>query len=189
MQTINHIYDISKELFTTECYPGDPSANFSEWFSIDKGNPCNLHVINIGTHTGTHIDAPSHFIREGIGVDKIDLSKTFGKCIVIERDGLLDHEVLNDKCSRDDERILVKGAGVLTEEGAQYLVEKKIKLYGTELNTVGDKEIHRILLSNNIVILENLSLEGIFPGRYNVCALPLKMGRMDGSPVRAILWD
>ena len=80
-------YDIGKELFSTPVYPGDPVPQKRPFFQIEQGDGCNLTVITMGSHNGTHLDAPKHFCEEKGGVDTIPLEKCLGICKVAEING------------------------------------------------------------------------------------------------------
>ena len=186
------IIDITKEVFSTLVYPGDPQVEARAWFSMEKGDICNLHQLQMGTHAGTHVDAPMHFIKGGKGVSDMDLERTVGTCqVVASKADLLDAAELAQIMPIGAKRLLVAGKAILTPSGAEFLVREGVYLFGTENNTVGDSvtgpEVHRILLGAQVAILENLELGGVPEGEYTLCAQPLKLAGMDGSPVRAIL--
>jgi arylformamidase len=185
------IIDITKPFFKTNTYPGDPVPEYKSWFSIREGAVCNLHTLSFGTHTSTHIDAPYHFYEDGNKVDSIPLEKCVGECRIITADEEITAEWLETLEVKTGDRVLFKGDVTLTVDAARYLAERKINLIGTELNTVGDTctgpEIHRILLGEQIVILENIDLKNAEDGEYLLMAQPLKLEGMDGSPVRAVL--
>lgn len=186
------IIDISKEVFSAPVYPGDPQVAAKPWYSMAKGDICNLHALEMGTHTGTHLDAPLHFIKEGRDVSDLELEKCVGTCQVVStEEEVLDVALLAQILPLGCKRLLIKGKGVLTPEGAAFLVREGLYLLGTENNTVGDSvtgpTVHRTLLGAEMVILENLELGGVPEGEYTLCAQPLKLGGMDGSPVRAVL--
>lgn len=185
------IYDITKELFSVETYPGDPIPDKAEWFSIENGDVCNLTAIKIGSHTGTHIDAPRHFFTEGKGVSEISLEKCIGKCLVIRWDGELDDTFWNTKIRNDTRKILFKGNVNFRPGTAEKIADMGIDLVGVEASTVGapdkQKEVHEAFLEKEVVILENIDLSEVDEGGYFLSAAPLKMDRVDGSPVRAYL--
>lgn len=187
------IYDITRELFSVDAYPGDPIPEKKEWFSLEKGDVCNLTEINIGSHTGTHLDAPRHFFDNGKSISQISLDKCIGKCQVIEWNGKLDERLWDTKIEKETKKIIFKGNVDIQPDGAQKLVEADIELIGVEASTVGapdkQKEVHEILLGAEIVILENLDLSEIKEGHYIVSATPLKISGVDGSPIRAVLLD
>lgn len=185
------IYDITREMFSIEAYPGDPIPSKEKWFSISAGDVCNLTEIKIGSHTGTHIDAPRHFIPNGKSVSEIPLCKCMGECQVIEWNGELDDSFWNIKINKSIKKILFKGNVKLRPENAKKITEIGLDLVGVETSTVGapdkQKEVHKTLLNAEVVILENLELSKVKEGIYILSALPLKMDEMDGSPVRAVL--
>ena len=186
------IIDISKSFFGTEPYPGDPAVGAEPWYDLAKGDICCVHALRMGTHASTHLDAPCHFLEGGGGVDEIDLERCVGPCQVVEAgEGRLDAATLARLLPIGTRRLLIKGPAILTPEGAEFLVREGLWLFGTERDTVGDSvtgpTVHRILLGAKIVIVENLRLEEAAEGEYTLCAQPLKLEGMDGSPVRAIL--
>lgn len=192
------LYDLSKELFEAEVYPGDPKAVSGRFLSIEKGEVCNLSVLTMGSHNGTHMDAPYHFWENGRAIDEVPLEQVMGMCDVVEVQGDVvevqgdvGRSILEKAVPQNCERLLLKGRFQLKVEGAEYLAERKILVYGVENMTVGEGEdgveIHRILLGEGMVILESLVLEKVPAGRYFLCAAPLKMKGMDGSPCRPVL--
>ena len=162
------IYDISKELFSSSVYPGDPAPEKELFYSTKEGDVCNLTRLTLGSHNGTHLDAPRHFFQEKHGADQI-------------------RKLLEP----DTRKLLIKGEILLTPEAAQVMAERKLDLIGVEGQTVGEGEtqisIHRILLEAEVVILEGILLEEVTPGYYFLAAQPLKMEGLDGSPVRPVL--
>lgn len=187
------IYDISKELFSTPVYPGDPAPGRTPFLEIEKGAVCNLTVLTMGSHNGTHLDAPKHFCREKGGVDTISLDKCMGMCKVAALEGEVGRGELEKLLADGTRKLLLKGEILLTPECAQVMAEKRLDLIGVEGQTVGEGEgqilVHRILLSAEVVILEGLVLKDITPGSYFLAAQPLKMEGLDGSPVRPVLLD
>ena len=194
------IYDISQEVFSCCVYPGDPKPQKNTVCSMNNGDLYNLTAFSMCAHNGTHIDAPSHFIKDGDSVDMIPLEKTVGMAYVASYNGLLDEKAINDIISKAKaenadcaKKLLIKGNGELTACGAMALADLGIDLFGVESQTVGNQdapmEVHKILLGTNVVILEGLRLDEIPDGVYFLCAQPLNLGGSDGAPVRAILTD
>lgn len=189
------IYDITKEVFGAEVYPGDPEPCWKLVMSLEGEEPdnCQLSEIFLGSHSGTHMDAPRHFLREGKDASQIDLSKCVGRCRVVEASGTISAEQAEKMAAGAPQRILFKGKSVLTEEAAEVLVQAGILCVGVEELTVGPisapDRVHKILLENETVILESLDLSEVKEGEYLLAALPLKMAGLDGSPVRAVLVD
>lgn len=184
-------FDISKELFSTEVYPGDPAPEKEVFMSIQGGDACNLTILKMGSHNGTHMDAPHHFVDEGRTIDQLSLDQVNGPCSVIAVSGTVDREILKNIMPENCDRLLLKGDFTLTVDGSAYLAEQKLKLYGLEAMTVGYGDdgvaIHRTLLGSDMVILENLMLRDVEEGTYFLCAAPLKMAGLDGAPCRAFL--
>ena len=185
------LYDITRELFSTAIYPGDPVPAAEPVNEIRNGDAFNLTRITLGTHSGTHMDAPWHFIPEGKTIEEITLEQTIGPCHVVALEGKVTREMLEPVVPKGCERLLIQGEIELTCEGAGYLAEKRLQLLGVEGMNVGSEEtcteIHRTLLGTGMVILENLDMSKAAPGQYVLVAAPLRMKGMDGSPVRAVL--
>ena len=192
------IYDISQELFSCEVFPGDPSPKREVLSSMERGALYNLTALSLCAHNGTHIDAPSHFIKEGKSIDEIALSKTVGWAYVTEETGMLSakdaNRILLQAKSLHPEsakRILVKGKATVTEEAARVFADGGIDLLGNESQTVGPEnapmQVHLTLLGREVVLLEGVRLENVPAGVYFLCAAPLALGGCDGAPCRAIL--
>ena len=189
------IYDISKELFSASIYPGDPIPNVEIILSLEKQPPdiCQLSCIQMGSHTGTHLDAPRHFLKDGKDVSAISLERCLGICRVVSYEGVIDRCKIDEWIKESVTKILVRGNVEISPSLAHYIVDCGVECIGVEMSTIaiGDKqkEVHQILLKGGVVILEGLSLEDTQDGKYFLCALPLKMAGVDGSPVRAVLID
>ncbi len=187
------LYDITRELFSTAVYPGDPVPAAEPVSEIQKGDAYNLTKITLGTHSGTHMDAPWHYLPEGKTIEAVTLEQTIGPCHVISMEGKITEEMLETAVPEDCERLLIHGDIELTSEGAGYLARRNLQLLGVEGMTVGNEEttgqVHQTLLKTGMVILENLDMSKPAPGRYVLVAAPLRMKGMDGSPVRAVLME
>ncbi len=187
------IFDISQEIFSSEVYPGDPAPEKKEILSFTKEKPdkCKLTELVFGSHTGTHLDAPCHFIADGRDVEQLDLEKCMGKCLVTAMDEITD-ECTKQWKKQGINRILLKNRKKLNAAEAERLVEAGCVCIGVECSTIGtvehNEEVHKLLLSNEIVIMEGLRMEHVPEGVYFLSALPLKMQDLDGSPIRAVLW-
>ena len=188
------IYDLSKELFTASVFPGDPSPEKVKLLSMEKGDACNMTKLTLGVHNGTHIDAPGHFIAGGSGVDGIDLNKCVGPCRLVELSGEVGRAQAEAAIEGGVKRLLIKGKITLTAEAARVMTKGGILFLGVEGMTVGDPEkqemmteIHRELLSHEVVILESAIMEEVPQGDYFLVAQPMKMARLDGSPARPLL--
>ena len=166
------IYDISRELFSAPVYPGDPSPSFERLRRMELGDSFNLSGFYTGCHSGTHVDAPLHFLEDGAPIDETGL----------------DIEALR---LRKGERVLFSGGAFVSLSAAYVLADAEVALVGTDQQSIapmGDEEApHRELLRHEIALLEGLCLDGIPEGMYTLCAFPLKLRGLEASPVRAVL--
>ena len=161
----------------TAIYEGDPRFSREIWRTVEEDGYC-ISKLRMGSHTGTHVDAPGHFIEGGRSIAELPVHRFVGECLVA---GSVDEPL--DGCPR----LLLKGdAGRITLEQAQELIEKGVRLIGTEKLSIGGDEVHRLLLGAECVVLEYLKLDKVAPGRYLLSAAPLKIDA-DGSPIRACL--
>ena len=192
------IYDISQEVFSSCVWEGDPAPERRVLCSIEKGDVINLTAFSMCAHNGTHIDAPSHFLRDGKNVEEIAISKLVGKAYVADHSGNVDRAVAVDiiRKARAAEpealkRILVKGNSTLTYDAAEAFAEAGIVLYGNESQTVGPEDapaaVHRLLLGKEIVLLEGIRLREVPEGVYLLFAAPLNLAGAEGAPCRAVL--
>lgn len=189
-------------------WPTDKAPVIRRVLSLDK-NRVNVTQISISVHTGTHIDAPSHFVKNGRTIDKIDLNKLIGRCYVCdigERDNI-DLNFLKDRrFPRGIKKIIFKTKNsnlwgddnfhqnfvALTPTGARWIVRKKISLVGIDYLSIQgfsekSNQTHKILLNKGVVIIEGLDLRGVKQGIYEIIALPIKIQGSDGAPARVIL--
>lgn len=189
------IHDISKDALTTPVYEGDPQTTVERIKSIDDGDEYNLSVVSMTSHCGTHIDAPLHFCEDGSSIDRLRLNTFYGKCTVISVDGVLtgeDMERLLPYCKR---RILFHGEGntFLSQSAAIVLASSRVVLVGTDADSIAppfdEERPHRELARAGIAVLENLNLSAIEDGEYDLCAFPVKLGGLEASPCRAILFE
>ncbi len=176
------IYDITQELFSAETYPGDTKPEEIAVRRMAEGELYNLTDIKLCVHNGTHVDAPRHFLKDGKGIDELSLDALVGRCRVVSTaDELL--------FSQENLRLLLRGKNGIDLSVAQTLCERKIRLLGIEGQSVGDVEVHRLLLAHEIVLLEGICLKEVPDGEYFLFSAPLKLGGCDGAPCRAILID
>lgn len=208
------IYDVSVPLSAaTPTYPGDPGIEISSWHTLAGGDAANVSLIKFGLHSGTHIDAPSHFIEAGAKVDSLPLDSLLGEAEVIEVPHdvrIIDRSFVIANCARGAQRILFKThnstlwnntqAGFhedyvyVDHEAARQLVETGIKLVGIDYLSVEkfnseNFETHHAFLSSGVVILEGLDLRTVPAGVYELLCLPLRIagGTGDGAPARVVL--
>jgi arylformamidase len=190
-------------------WPGDPPARISQALDMERGDPCTVSLLEIGAHTGTHMDAPAHFVRGGVGIDALPLDTAIGsaRVIAIQDPESIKPEELRRHRLRRGERILFKTGNsarcwdkdsfvedfvYLSAAAAQYLAERQVRLVGIDYLSVGGfradgVETHQALLQAGIWIIEGLNLSGVQPGRVQLVCLPLKIAGADGAPCRAIL--
>jgi arylformamidase len=190
-------------------WPNDPPFELRRVMRQEKGDVCTLSHISLSVHTGTHMDAPLHFIVNGPTIDQMPVDATVGRARVIEirdrhsirREELLEHEI------SDTDRILFKTANsdhswngaefdedfiFIARDAAEHLAESGVRCVGIDYLSVGGYkqdavETHQALLSAGIWVIEGLNLSGGEPGEYDLVCLPLKLVGAEGAPARAIL--
>lgn len=191
-------------------WPNDPVVKVSEYKGINKGASSNVSLLKLGSHTGTHIDAPRHFFDDGITVDAIPADVMIGPARVI---GIKNHSAicareLRSKNIRPGQNLFFRTRNskvqwwrkgfcrdfvFLTLAAAQYLISRKVKLVGIDSLSVGRygqpdaRAVHRVLLARRIWIVEGLDLTRVRPGRYDMLCLPLRIYQGDAAPVRVLL--
>ncbi len=189
------IIDISRDLFKTPVYPGDPEGYVDPIKDIRAGDRYNLNSIYTCLHSATHIDAPLHFIEGGKSIDQFPQDIFIGECLVVEAPpGPITGAFAEDNFPwKSCERLLIKGNGLsyLMESSAYYVADSGIKLIGTDSQTIGNSTsndvIHKAVLSADIPILEGLDLSNVEPGKYFLLAQPLKVSQVEAAPCRAVL--
>lgn len=187
-------------------YPGNPRPRIEPFSSIDDEG-VNLSRITLGSHTGTHVDAQSHFLHKGSTVENEPLDKFIGEALVIDASdkqglGLDARDLQGHSVNRNDIVLLYTGTGnrasrfkFLELSGAQWLVEHGIKCVGIDtlsLEKFGRKDapVHKLLLSKDIGIIENLTnLRQFVNKRLFFICLPIPIAGADGSPARAIFLE
>jgi len=205
------IYDISVPIRSTmPVYEGDPAVKIDAWSAFAKGDSSNVSMLNFGAHTGTHVDAPAHFIEGARKIDALPLETLIGAARVIRvADDVT--EITPEFLERCDlggiERVIfhTRNSGLwsdnfrsdythLLPEAARNLVNRGVKLVGTDYLSIekfhsGHHRTHLTLLSSNVVIVEGLNLSDVPEGDYELICLPLKIadGSGDGAPARAVL--
>lgn len=191
-----NIVDISRPLLTTIEYPGDPETRLDTIQSIADGDSCNLSAVYSCVHTATHADAPSHFLEGGETIQDADLNKYIGQCTVIEvPPGIITGDYVNKHFPKHCSRLLIKGnaQSFFMESAAYEAVDTGLCLIGTDADSIGKSgnqlKPHKAFLGNDVAVLENLDLSAVEPGDYYLIAFPVKMGAIEGAPVRAVLID
>jgi arylformamidase len=208
------IYDLSVPLSAElPTYPGDPGIHIQDWSKLANGDGANVSALSFGAHTGTHVDAPAHFIEGTKKVESLALEVLIGEAQVVEvpeEKRVIDEQFVAANCSQATTRILFKTRNSVfwnkdfTEfrtdftyvdlPAAQRLVELGVRLVGIDYLSVEkfgskDHDVHRALLSHDVIILEGLNLSGVPAGKYELICLPLRLRSNlgDGAPARAVL--
>jgi len=190
-------------------WPGDPPFHIERALDQAKGDVATVSQMTLGVHTGTHMDAPLHFIRNGRTIDEMPLDATVGRARVIQihdPKSIRRPELLPQAISAG-ERILFKTANsakawatdrfeenfvFIAQDAARYLAECRVLCVGVDYLSVGGfredgPETHHALLEAGIWIIEGLDLNAIEPGEYELACLPLRLIGSEGAPARAIL--
>ena len=209
------IYDISVPISPNMViWPGDPKVTVRQVSSIAQGSESNVSQIRMSVHTGTHIDAPKHFLDEGKTIEHISMQKLTGRVFVMafnENVPVITEEILKQHPKIDElknvRKVLFKtrnsklwhdGANEFREEyvgldhtAAQFLVDLDMALIGVDYLSIAPfsetKEPHKILLEKEVVLLEGIDLSEVQEGFYELYCLPLLLHGCEGSPARVIL--
>ena len=207
------LYDVTVTLRpgmpTWDDEPG-PEVRPLKQLGVD-GEPAQVSVISLGSHCGTHIDAPAHFLPGGVGVDRLPLESLVGRCRVIRVDPAAHGRphikpADLDPAALGAERLLLKTPSgafwsdpgfrrdfvALSGEAAGWLARQGVRLVGIDYLSVDPYHAdpfvaHLTLLGAGVVILEGLDLRAVPPGEYDLSALPLKLADADGAPARVVL--
>ena len=195
-------------------FPGSPQPNFIPWENI-KDDGYNLELLFLSSHTGTHLDAPYHFIENGTKIHEISPNRLIRDAVLIKsrkksgeaitKTDILKFEKMHEKIPNGstvifwtgwqkmlhDDSYFIKNPGLSTT-AAKYLVSKKTNLVGIDSPSIDFQaskqfSVHHIFSKNGILILENLAnLEKIKSWKFQLVVLPLKLKNATGSPVRAV---
>jgi len=189
-------------------FPGDPLFKKEPVSQIQTGDDVNLTRITMGTHLGTHVDPPGHFMENGATVDQIALETLVGPGVVADLRGCsqIDRRALEKASIAGYKRVLMKTDNGpmllessfhpdyvhLTEDGARYLVDSKVCLVGIDYLSIEHHEnpgspVHRLLLEAGVLVAEGVHLLEIPSGEYEIFCLPLKIKGADGAPARILL--
>jgi arylformamidase len=200
------LYDVSVTVDDRlPTWPGDPAFSLRRASSIADGAEANVSELRCCVHTGTHVDAPNHFIDGAGGIETIDLDALYGPALVTDVGdaATIDESVLAGVDLEGVERVLFRSRNSalwdhegfvsefvsITPGAAQRLVDRGVRLVGVDYLSVGDAETHRILLGSRVVCLEALDLGAVAPGWYDLYCGPLKLAGSDGAPARVVLKD
>jgi arylformamidase len=189
-------------------YPGDPTLRVEPARRIENGDVCNLSVLMMGSHTGTHVDAPYHFLADGPRLGDVPLDRMVGEALVVDLRGrsAIDAAALADVplragdillCLTDNSRRWAapefqRDFTYVTEDAADVLVARCVRALGMDYLSIErfgstDFPVHRRLLGAGVFVIEGLDLGAVAPGRYTLVCLPLKFPDLDGAPARAVL--
>ena len=191
-------------------WPSDPSVKISAYKEIRTGGSSNVSLLSLGSHAGTHVDAPCHFLDNGRSVDQMPMDAMVGLARVIEikHHSVIDVPELISKKIRPGQRIFLRTRNsktrwwkkdfskhfvFMTLAAAKYFVSKRVKLVGIDALSVGGyahpdaKAVHKTLLNQGIWIVEGLDLTRVKPGVYDLLCLPLKIYQSDAAPARVLL--
>lgn len=157
-----------------EVWPGDPPFRIER---EDKGDYV-LSTVSMTLHTGTHVDAPLHYLPGAPAIDTMPPGALVGEALVVERGAISD--------AAPGGRVLIKTDGIDISE-ARLLVERGVRAVGVEGLSVGSTEVHRVLLGAGIWCIEMLNLRAVEPGRYEMICLPLLVAGAEAAPARVLL--
>lgn len=196
---------------TTPVYQGNAPLKFEFVMDMRKGDALTLSAYSLGAHSGTHIDAPMHFVRDGASIDRVSLDALIGRARVIDiPDSVqsINAAELNRHGWRGAPRVIFRTRSALrgwmhsstfhrdfafvAPDAAQLLADAGVQLVGIDYLSAEQfgapaPMTHRILLGKGIPIVEGLALEGVRPGDYDLIVLPMKVGGHEGAPARAVL--
>lgn len=194
-------------------WPGDPGVQIKPSSRIDQGDQANVSRLEFGTHTGTHLDPPYHFLPDGKKEDQLPFGPMMGHCWVADltaiQQNITGADLDKAEIPEGTTRLLLKTRNsrhwanqtpdsdfdedftALTPDASQWIVDHGIQLVGIDYLSVepykGDDDTHRILLRAGVIPVETLDLHAVEPGGYTLVCLPIKIKDGDGGPCRAIL--
>lgn len=206
------LYDVTVPVFEgMPTWPKDPGVSLQLARSIARGDGANVTRLQMGAHTGTHMDAPFHFEAGGYGIDRIPLEVLVGPCRVFDLTTIPGHidcaalqqcdlsgvtrvlfKTRNSECWMRGDREFNTRFLAIVADGAEWLVRQGVRLVGVDYLSVepfGSKEhpVHHTLLKAEVAIIEGLDLSDVPAGDYELMALPVKLRGADGAPARVLL--
>ncbi|NEQ29792.1 MAG: cyclase family protein [Leptolyngbya sp. SIO4C5] len=202
--------DISMTIHSGMAYwPDNPPVEITSSQCIAHGDVCNVSQLSLGSHTGTHVDALRHFIKDDLGIDAMPLETTIGpaRVIAIEDPESIKAAELKRHNIKSGERLLFKTRNseqpqrteefmpdfvYIATDGAKYLAEQQVRLVGVDYLSVGQYqgnvvEVHKALLGSGVWAIEGLMLKDVAPGDYELICLPVKIANGDAGLARAVL--
>jgi arylformamidase len=189
-------------------WPDNPDVQVGYLRHLSRGDVCTVSTLAFGSHTGTHVDAPSHFLPTGDGIDDVPLEATLGPARVIEvtDERAIGVEAIDRLAISPGERLLFKTRNstrcwgsdafvsdyvFLSLEAARLLIALRVRTIGIDYLSIGGgqdgEQVHRELLQAGICIIEGLDLTSVSAGRYELVCLPLRIQGGDGAPARVVL--
>ena len=207
MRTYDITLTITPEMIV---WPGDPQVDMKRLSSISAGDNANVTQISMSCHTGTHVDAPDHFMNNGKTVESLSIDLLLGRAYVLHLPNvnMITASVLMDAdIPPRTRRLLFKTRNsdywasgnqefqtdfvALSVDAAEWLVDRNVRVVGIDYLSIAPfkqgKPVHTILLDAGVVVIEGLDLSKVSQGRYTLTCLPLKLGGAEGAPTRAIL--
>jgi arylformamidase len=191
-------------------WPGDPKVSIQHTSSMDSGDNANVSQISMSCHTGTHVDAPHHFLNNGKTVEDLSLDLLVGRAYVLylpevsqitasvlryaeipPRTRRLLFKTSNSDLWKNGQHEFKQDFVALSVDAAEWLVDRNVRLVGIDYLSIAPYHlgtpVHTILLDAGVVVIEGLDLSKVSPGRYTLHCLPLKLGGADGAPTRCVL--
>ena len=190
-------------------WPDNPPVLLERVRDMDRGDHNNVSRLSLGVHTGTHVDAPLHFVANGAAAEQLPLDVLIGRATLIHLSDVsqVSEQDLRGAVMLPVERLLIRTRNSewwrrgdttfhrdmvgLTDDAARWIVQSGIKLVGVDYLSVAPPgfgtPVHRILLEARTVIVEGLNLSEVHAGEYQLWCLPLRLVGSDGAPARALL--
>jgi arylformamidase len=191
-------------------WPGDPKVSIQRTSNMDSGDNANVSQISMSCHTGTHVDAPHHFLNNGKTVEDLSLDLLVGRAYVLylpevnqitasvlryaeipPRTRRLLFKTKNSELWKNGQHEFKTDFVALSVDAAEWLVDRNVRLVGIDYLSIAPYNlgtpVHTILLDAGVVVIEGLDLSNVTPGRYTLHCLPLKLGGADGAPTRCVL--
>jgi arylformamidase len=206
------IFDISVPVSAgMPVWPGDPGVVLERYRKISTGSSCNNSKLACSVHSGTHVDAPAHFIENGKTVENLSLNMLIGPAVVVDlpEADIITPELLDALAlAPQTTRLLLKTRNsalwtnprhdfhqdfvALSPDAAQWIIRRGIGLVGIDYLSIqmfedAEPLTHRTLLEAGVIIVEGLNLQEVTPGNYELICLPIKLAGSDGAPTRAVL--
>ncbi|HCU99502.1 MAG TPA: cyclase [Chloroflexi bacterium] len=207
------IIDVSVALKSSlPVWPGHPEVSIERIDDMEQGANANVSYLQFSAHSGTHVDAPLHFLQDGLDVTCLDLDVLIGPSFLVEAFGvnIIDDQLLDSMLiPKDTQRLLIKTSNsrlwsdshssfyknfvAISDTGAQWIVNRGIKLVGIDYLSVAPYgntgPTHRIFLGAGVVLVEGLDFNEVNQGQYQLICLPIKIEGCEGSPARVVLVD